>query len=110
MAGLLIQGFLEEKLKYYNDCLNDAEEQKMWELAEGFKECKKLIIELIALMKSDNFKEWYLEYREEMAKVFNVNYAICIASWTFADSHKKYYIKGLTPKDAVLEYISEKTI
>ena len=57
---------------------------------------------------SGSFKEWYLEYRNEMAKAFNANYAICIASWTFSENHEKYFIKGLSPKEAVLEYMVEK--
>ena len=43
---------------------------------------------------SGSFKEWYLEYRIEMAKAFNADYAICIASWTFSENHEKYFIKG----------------
>jgi hypothetical protein len=57
---------------------------------------------------SGSFKEWYLEFRSEMAKSFGVNYSISIASWTFSENHKHYYDKGLTPKEAVLEYVASK--
>jgi len=57
---------------------------------------------------SGSFKEWYLEFRSEMAKSFGVNYSISIASWTFSENHKHYYDKGLTPKEAVLEYAASK--
>lgn len=57
---------------------------------------------------SDRFKEWYIEYRSEMAKAFNADYAICIASWTFSENHEKYFIKGLSPKEAVLEYMIDR--
>jgi hypothetical protein len=57
---------------------------------------------------SGSFKEWYLEFRSEMAKSFGVNYSISIASWTFSENHKHYYDKGLTPKEAVLEYATSK--
>jgi hypothetical protein len=57
---------------------------------------------------SGSFKEWYLEFRSEIAKSFGVNYSISIASWTFSENHKHYYDKGLTPKEAVLEYASSK--
>lgn len=53
---------------------------------------------------SGSFKEWYLEFRNEMVKSFGVNYSISIASWTFSENHKHYYDSGLTPKEAVLEY------
>ncbi len=57
-----------------------------------------------------SFKEWYLEFRSEMAKSFGVNYSISIASWTFSENHKHYYDKGLTPKEAVLEYAASKKL
>ena len=57
---------------------------------------------------SGSFKEWYLEFRSEMAKSFGVNYSISIASWTYSENHKHYYDKGLTPKEAVLEYAASK--
>lgn len=57
---------------------------------------------------SSSFEEWYLEFRSEMAKSFGVNYSISIASWTFSENHKHYYDKGLTPKEAVLEYAASK--
>jgi hypothetical protein len=47
---------------------------------------------------SVSFKEWYLEFRSEMAKSFGVNYSISIASWTFSENHKHYYDRGLTPR------------
>jgi hypothetical protein len=50
------------------------------------------------------FEDWYLEFRNEMAKSFGVNYSISIASWTFSENHKHYYDNGLTPKEAVLQY------
>lgn len=43
-----------------------------------------------------------------MAKSFGVNYSISIASWTFSENHKHYYYRGLTPKEAVLEYAASK--
>ena len=57
---------------------------------------------------SGSFIEWYLEFRSEMAKSFDVNYSISIASWTFSNNHKHYYDKGLTPKEAVLESATSK--
>jgi hypothetical protein len=73
------------------------------------------LLELLKLVKprqphlpqtnvSGSFKEWYLEFRSEMAKSFGVNYSISIASWTFSENHKHYYDKGFTPKEAVLKY------
>lgn len=59
---------------------------------------------------SGSFKEWYLEFRSEMAKSFGVNYSISIASWTYSENHKHYYDKGLTPKEAVLEYAASEKL
>lgn len=56
-----------------------------------------------------SFGEWYLQYRVEMAKKFNVNYAISIASWTFSEHHRKYFDRGLSPIEAVSQYILDKT-
>ena len=58
---------------------------------------------------SSSFESWYLKFRSEMAKSFDVNYSISIASWTFSENYKHYYDRGLTPKEAVIEYTTSIT-
>lgn len=69
---------------------------------------KKIFRKKVEKIEHASFKEWYLEYRNEMAKAFNSDYAICIASWTFMENHAKYYLAGFSPKEAVIEYMSDK--
>ena len=47
-----------------------------------------------------NFENWYLRFRVECVKLFNVDYVICNISWTFSNLYKHYFDKGLTPKEA----------
>ena len=77
-------------------------------LLEALKLVKSTKPHLPLTLVCGSFKEWYLEFRSEMAKSFGVNYSISIASWTFSENHKHYYDKGLTPKEAVLEYAASK--
>lgn len=66
---------------------------------------KKLFKKRDSIIDSGSFNEWYLQYRNEMSKAFSVEYAIEIASWSFRENHKKYFTEGLSPKEAVLEYM-----
>ena len=50
------------------------------------------------------FEQWYLQFRNEIAKEYDVNYSISVTSWTFSDAYKHYFDKGLTPKQAVVIY------
>ena len=56
-------------------------------------------------LQKGSFIAWYLEFRNELARVTCVNYSICIASWTFKDNFYPYFKKGLSPKEAVNEYM-----
>jgi len=58
-----------------------------------------------SIIDSGSFNEWYLQYRSELAKAFSVEIAIELASWTLRKNHEKYFIKGLSPKEAVLDYV-----
>lgn len=47
-----------------------------------------------------NYRWWYLRFRVECVKYFNVDYVICNISDTFSPLYKHYYEENLTPKEA----------
>lgn len=52
---------------------------------------------------NSTFEDWYLDFREEVAKKYGANYSISVISWTFSENYLYLYERGLTPKKAVLE-------
>lgn len=54
-----------------------------------------------------SFVDWYDTFRGELAKRLGVDYVISIISWTFSEHHKHLFDKGLSPREAALEYIEK---
>ncbi len=88
----------------YGDEINKINCRSIWEDAKG----RKYRVELLYDNTTVEFREWYLRFREEVAKSFGANYSICIASWTFSENYKYFYDKGLTPKEAMNELRNKK--